>query len=387
MADSATGTASRVRYSWLDFWRGVGVFIVVVGHATTTAHFGMGDAPGIHYILRQMLAAVGTRIMEFFFFASGFLICGIFLRLERFRRPWLAYLINRVKRIIPSFATYLLAITLLHALGAEFVPVLCNVPGGMWWVSSFTTNWLVISQQSWGIGTLVVHFWSLAVEEQLCLIAPFILLALRRYPKFAGRCVLAGTILIPLAGILRGSVSGVDRFIFVNTFMQLDAFALGMWLAMLPTPPAFLRLSIKMWLVLCVPLILSVILFFCNSSSMTMHVASIVSAKMCGVLWFVLVCRAIASGERHTTNPLRRFFELLGRRIYGVYVWHKLVLVAALWALARFSVTPSLVEGSLALFSAFAAASLLLSLGLSQVGWTLVRPLLYPAKKGEGQGA
>jgi peptidoglycan/LPS O-acetylase OafA/YrhL len=384
-ANARPDAAARVRYSALDLWRGVGVFVVVLGHATTVAHFGMGDAPMMSWAFRQTVGAVGTRMMEFFFLASGFLICRIFIRLEQVERCWLAYLRNRVKRIIPPFTAYLLAIWLLNAFGAEFAPVLSSVPGGMWWVVSFTTNWLVISQQSWGIGALIVHFWSLAVEEQLCVLAPVLYLALRRHPRLMGRCVLAATVLIPLGAILHGCLTGVDRFIFINTFMQLDVFALGMWLAMLPTPPSPRRISPMAWAALSVPLLASVTIVLCRSDSMTMHIASIISGKLCGVLWFVLVSRAVAVGEYRSTALLSRFFELLGRKIYGVYVWHKLVLAVTLWIVDRLFVDSRKIEGSFPLFLLFALAGLLLSLGLSQVGWILVRPLLYSSKASEGR--
>jgi hypothetical protein len=66
-------------------------------------------------------------------------------------------------------------------------------------------------------------------------------------------------------------------------------------------------------------------------------------------------------------------------------VWHKLVLAVTVWIVDRLFVDSRKIEGSFPLFLLFALAGLLLSLGLSQVGWILVRPLLYSSKASEGR--
>lgn len=377
MSAAPTNPSRPHRYPRLDFWRGIGICIVIIGHAVALSGSGAPNGPLPAYTLLYAILGIGPRFIEFFFFVSGFLVCGIMLRLEGSQHPWLAYAKNRVRRLAPSFVAYIAVIFALHFLGLSFAGVLSTVPGGMWWVACFGTNWLIISLQSWDIGALTPHFWSLAVEEQLCLVAPVIFLALRRYPKVTGRCILAGIVLIPVAALIAVLAFKPDPCIFQNPLMQLDVFAFGMWLATQQHRPNFNRLPLFAWAMLCAPLVALVLLTMANDILGTLP-ETIVCAKLCGALWFVLVCRATSMARQPSILPGRWLIELMGRRIYGMYVWHNLVLHSLLWAIEKMSVDPTMLKDDLLAIGLFALSGLLLTLGLCQGAWIISRRLLFP---------
>ncbi len=361
------------RLPWIDFWRGLGLVIVIVGHAYALTGYAVSGDSWLAYSARCLVAAFGKRIVEFFFLASGFLICGIMLRLEGSRRPWLNYVKNRARRLLPAFVAYLLAIWALHISGVAFAADPTLVPGGMWWVVGFATNWLAILHPERDLGILVIHFWSLATEEQLCLVAPIIFLALRRFPKAAGRCIVSGTVLVPLAGIAWCLIVGPNRNILWSPFMQVDAFALGMWLATIQSPPRFERVRFPAWAALCLPFCVSAWAYGTKDESVAMLVVTILAAKLCVGLWFVLLCRAIAAGPECVSVLVGRFFELLGRRIYGVYVWHNLILLSTFELLRGTGYGPFALKKNGGLFCVFALWAVLATLTLCQVSWLLFK--------------
>lgn len=378
MTAAPSQPSQRQRYAALDFWRGIGIIIIVFGHAVALSGFGEPGAQWPAYIARNSILGVGRRIVEFFFFGSGFLICGIMLRLEGSQHPWLEYFKNRVRRLTPPFIAYLVVIGSLYFFGVPFATVLSKIPGGMWWVVCFATNWLVVYAKTWDIGFLTVHLWSLAVEEQLCLVAPLIFLALRHYPKVTGRCILAGVILIPLGGVFSGFVFGPTPYIFQNSLMQLDVFALGMWLAVQQPRPTFGHVSRCAWAALCAPVVAVILFTSLDDTSLFTLTGMIVSAKLCSVLWFVLVCRATSPEAPKAVSLGRRFIELLGRRVYGIYIWHNLVLYSLFWLLWEMAVAQTILRENFLAVCLFALTGLLLTVGLCQVAWVISRPLLYP---------
>jgi peptidoglycan/LPS O-acetylase OafA/YrhL len=113
-----------------------------------------------------------------FFVISGFVITGLLVREEelKIRHKLLTFYTRRIRRIVPA-ATLTLLVTLwmtYHWLGA--------LAGGTLgtderWASLFSANWRFIevktnyfaSQQP---PSVILHFWSLAVEEQFYLVFP-----------------------------------------------------------------------------------------------------------------------------------------------------------------------------------------------------------------------
>jgi peptidoglycan/LPS O-acetylase OafA/YrhL len=157
-----TGLERRVK--GLDGLRALAVMLVFLSHK---AHVEAIDA-----------GKIGVWL---FFLISGYLIMGELhrnrVRIEQrtARRDAVLYVffVKRALRIFPVYYLLLIALTIAHALFYQR-----DVDLGLAWHYVFLSNfWIGIVHDGWP-GS-VSHFWSLAVEQQFYLIAPFALLFTR----------------------------------------------------------------------------------------------------------------------------------------------------------------------------------------------------------------
>jgi peptidoglycan/LPS O-acetylase OafA/YrhL len=156
------GVESRVK--GLDGLRALAVVLVFLSHK---AHVEAIDA-----------GKIGVWL---FFLISGYLIIGELhrnrLRIEQHgaRTAALLYVffMKRALRIFPVYYLLLIALTIAHASFYQR-----DVELGLAWHFAFLSNyWIGVVHDGWP-GT-VSHFWSLAVEQQFYLVAPFALLFVR----------------------------------------------------------------------------------------------------------------------------------------------------------------------------------------------------------------
>ncbi len=166
--------------------RAVAAVLVVIYHAKVTSGGYIG--------------------VDIFYVISGFLITGLLLReLDGTGSLALkAFYLRRVKRLLPAsfFVLFVTAIvawtvyptTLRHGLGKD-------VAAAGAYVSNYLfALWQMDYQNLNATPPVVIHYWSLAVEEQFYLFWPFIILALYRFG--ARRAVFIGVAAITIASFL-----------------------------------------------------------------------------------------------------------------------------------------------------------------------------------------
>jgi peptidoglycan/LPS O-acetylase OafA/YrhL len=144
--------------------------------------------------------------VDIFYVISGFLITGLLLReLDGTGSLALkAFYLRRVKRLLPAsfFVLLVTAIiawivypsTLRHGLGKDIAAA------GAYISNYLFALWQMDYQNLNSTPPVVIHYWSLAVEEQFYLFWPFIILALYRYG--ARRAVFFGVVAITAASFL-----------------------------------------------------------------------------------------------------------------------------------------------------------------------------------------
>jgi peptidoglycan/LPS O-acetylase OafA/YrhL len=159
----------------LDGLRTVAVYLVVAFHA------GLGWFRG------------GFIGVDLFFVLSGFLVTSIMMRdlvaIGRIDRR--RFYARRVRRILPPALVTLLITAVAYSVIATPAEAL-DVLGGFRAACLYVANWFFIRQSADYFGgninaNPVVHFWSLAVEEQFYLVWPLALGALFVVTRRVGR--------------------------------------------------------------------------------------------------------------------------------------------------------------------------------------------------------
>jgi peptidoglycan/LPS O-acetylase OafA/YrhL len=176
---------------------------------------------------------VGKLGVWIFFYISGFLIIGELHRGRRRIEQNLAcapatigvFFVKRILRILPVYYLLLIALTIAHHLFYQR-----DVDLGLTWHFLFLSDyWIGVDLDHWP-GT-VSHFWSLAVEQQFYLIAPFVL-ALTRASRHAVLC--AAAVVVAALGhfALRASGAGAP-LIYAFSPWNFALLALGGLCAMI----------------------------------------------------------------------------------------------------------------------------------------------------------
>jgi peptidoglycan/LPS O-acetylase OafA/YrhL len=162
----------------LDGLRGLAVAAVFALHYHPDAQLG---PPALRFIDRA--AFLGWAGVSMFFALSGFLITGILW--DSLGRPhwWRNFYIRRSLRIFPLYYLVLVAVTVVAlAIGSSW-KVTAKI--GIYFEYLTDIPWLWRQMSGFPLQAALVHFWSLAVEEQFYLIWPFLLLAFAKNRKGA----------------------------------------------------------------------------------------------------------------------------------------------------------------------------------------------------------
>jgi peptidoglycan/LPS O-acetylase OafA/YrhL len=166
-------------YPYFDYLRAVAAFGVFVGHSELGA---------------RLPANFGNACVQLFFALSGFLIGGILLRSDKQDIP--RFYFNRAVRIWIPYAIAVVLLAVVTAVKQGFSDP--KFREFFFYMCTFVYNWFGSPQLAefkdrmplQGTGN---HFWSICVEEQFYLIAPFFLIFLGRAALF---CVLAALVVL-----------------------------------------------------------------------------------------------------------------------------------------------------------------------------------------------
>lgn len=267
----------------LDGLRGVAVLLVVAYH-----------------VAGEKFPAGGIVGVTAFFVLSGFLITSLLLEEHRStgRVSLTAFYGRRARRLFPALAL-MLSIAVPIALLTGTVP-----PASAVAVVFYSANWWLLTGHHLG---MLIHTWTLSSEEQFYLLWPVALLALRRTRR---PLLLIGALaLVPLAFLSQLSIA-------VSADALLLGCGLGVWMHDRPTPRPLPTAVI--------PLALSAMFAAC-----WIHAAPI-WATLASSAASLVVVYGIATGSAATLlngAPMRA----IGRRSYGLYLWHLPILTVSLW--------------------------------------------------------
>ncbi len=315
-ADSPPAPKATVgRMPGLDGLRALAVAAVVV------YHFDPSWLPG------------GFFGVDVFFVISGFLITGIVVReWQRTGRIGLqAFWGRRARRLLPAVVTVLGVVVLVSAVFAPdaLVQLRTDVPAALFYVTNW---WFIFHRVSYfeasGRPPLLLHLWSLAIEEQFYVVWPLILALvlprvrhLRRIAMGTAAAALASTAL--MAALYQPNGTDPSR-VYFGTDTHAQGLLIGCTLALvLPRRgPAGLRslswprrldglgvagLAALGWLVLHLD----------DHQSATYRGGFLV-VDLAAAAVVVAASSGTLTGRGLACRPLR----WVGTRSYAIYLWH-----------------------------------------------------------------
>lgn len=347
----------------LDVIRGVAISLVVVSHLhwILSVDPNYSDITPWHFL--NVFISRGFLGVDLFFVLSGFLITSNLIRRRSSggRTSLTEFYLDRLFRLFPALCALLM--TSIAVAWWERFPRQYQW-NSTWRALLFISNWnyqQIFLRTQDDIG----HLWSLAVEGQFYIVWP-ILFVVACGRSFNIRRLSYSTGLLVLAVVLRRIQlwkSGEPwLFIYPRTDARVDAILIGCLFAVAYGYMDLRRLRNKPTVLAATSLWLVIAYFFADPSRSFLYLGGFTALSI--LSGTIILCLALEDPQGGS-NLIVRILRWLGRKSYGLYLWHLLVF--------RF-VARHLNSSSELLAIGIA---LITSLGLAQISFSLIeRPAL-----------
>lgn len=358
---------SRMHIPALDGVRGVAILLVLLFHSVIFSHIQPTALLDRTFV---RLSEVGWAGVDLFFVLSGFLITGILYDAKGEARYFRNFYARRILRIFPLYYGVLCFLFLLLprlAAGGSHFSVLSK---DQIWYWTYLIN-VPIGLHGWPPILDVIHFWSLAVEEQFYMVWPWIVFALGR------RALMLVCVAMAVASFfVRVALQVVDLPIAttVLTPAKMDALAVGSLLALIARDVGGLsRLQRWVQVTAVSSAILLAVIFFLRPG-MRPHdpVVSTIGFTLVALFFGSVLALTITPGAKSVVG---RFFahpilRSLGRYSYALYIFH---LPVIFWLARHFNLVgiPRLAGSNLVRQLLFTTAAGVVSLAAAVLSWHL----------------
>jgi peptidoglycan/LPS O-acetylase OafA/YrhL len=300
------------RIDELDGIRGLAILLVLIWHYFTIQIQAPVDSAWGYLVQATQLTWSGV---DLFFVLSGFLIGGILLDNRHAENLFKTFFIRRACRIFPLYFVMVAGFILLSALAPPRLEWLYASPLPLWSYLSFTQNYLMGLNATFGPNWLSVT-WAVAMEQQFYVILPCLirLVSDKRLP-------LALLMLILFGPIYRHMIPGFGAFIF--TFARTDSLMMGVLLAYLMRKPAFLDFlkerETPLTFVFAGVVMGAGVLTICNN-----FIGNWLNHFWLAVLYTLLILLVILRPRWWISGIFRnRMLAWLGLRSYGIFLLHQ----------------------------------------------------------------
>lgn len=281
-------------------------------------------AAGLVLLFHARIVGGGFIGVDIFYVISGFLITGLILKeLEKSERlDFKAFYLRRIKRLLPTsffvllitalVSWYIMPVTMRHELGKHIIAA------GVYLSNFLFAIWGNDYQNLNATPPVVVHYWSLAVEEQFYLFWPIIIyLAFRKGGRKAVLIAITTITLLSFAfSLFLTQASPVWAFYILPT----RAWELGVGALLLFIPN---RLFASRIITSAAMALLIYSNFIFNENTPFPGMAALVP---------VITTAILIGGIAHWPSPITwignwRVSQWLGEISYPLYLWHWPVLV------------------------------------------------------------
>ena len=262
--------------------------------------------------------------VDIFYVISGYLITGLLLReLDKTGTLGLrAFYLRRVKRLLPTsfFVLFITAITAWYLYPSSMRADLGKdiAAAGIYISNYLFAFWQMDYQNLSAIPPVVIHYWSLAVEEQFYLFWPFIILAL--YKKGGRRRVGQGVVAISIASFLFSLYQTSVEPIWAFYSLPTRAWELGVGALLLYIPARIKFSQNYLWIALA--------LFIYGTFIFRDSTPFPGTAALVPVFATAISLAAVHSWPKILNRVgTHRVIQWLGEISYPLYLWHWPLLV------------------------------------------------------------
>jgi peptidoglycan/LPS O-acetylase OafA/YrhL len=366
--NNRSGNDARGRIPALDGLRGLAILLVLLWHGVFAQY---SPSPLITKLL--LIGKLSWSGVDLFFVLSGFLIGGILLDERESKSYFRTFYLRRVYRILPLYllvvSLYLICFFSISGFSDWIAFDVLHIPA--WTFFLFVQNFSMARFGTFGAGPIGVT-WSLAIEEQFYLTAPWIIRKLS-LPQLV-RVLVSVVICAPALRILLFFTLPHGAFAcHVLMPCRADALCMGMLTAILlrePLPWNWVQRRFQ--LVEALSLILLFVLFSLSIRGEDALSLPMISFGYSLLALFYSCCLLAALARR--PRPFERFLTLgplrhLGTMAYCVYLIHypmfRLGSKTVAWCLRGLAITSHAGGISLMLGNAVGFAATLLFANLS----------------------
>lgn len=160
-------------YPGIDGLRGLAIILVLI----------------FHNFIYLEITWYGQFGVDLFFVISGFLITEILLKSISSKRYFTNFYGRRLLRIFPI---YYLCLVLIFFILPDQILVDANLKvswTNQWWFWTYLQNWFFATQSISAGAVPIMHFWTLAIEEQFYLLWPLLIFLIRNLKKLLVICI------------------------------------------------------------------------------------------------------------------------------------------------------------------------------------------------------
>ncbi|HLK29466.1 MAG TPA: acyltransferase [Puia sp.] len=353
----------------LDGLRGIAILLVI----------------SYHYFNSFKIFSFGWSGVDLFFVLSGFLITGKLLSSVNHQGYFINFYRNRILRIFPLYYTVLIIfyVGVLFFVRQEHLTNVAFYKGHWKSFFLFMQNWTFLND-GFPKDKYLLHFWSLALEEQFYLVWPFIIYFLANRKIFS--MVLIILVLTALAlrclFFFSNPSSSTQQYFSLNTFCRMDSFVAGALVCYLYYSKIKINsIVVNLAIAFSIAGIVSSIYIWKSASFYENPFLQTLGFSLIAFFYAGILYKLLQPEETMLIKILSaKWLIFFGKISYGLYIFHWLVSITLYHVINNWG-TLHLTNNHLIMNIISTIACIILSIGISVISFYYFESYFLSLKK------